>query len=76
MRPQYNSVLELIRAIGSREFRVRYCLSKKEIHLEDYQDLFRIYLDECSEQKELRQEWFEKNHDIFKHIYTRFLRRH
>ena len=35
----------------------------------------RIYLDEYPEQEELRKNWFERNHDVFKHIYTRFLRR-
>jgi hypothetical protein len=51
--------------------KVKY--SESTIHA--YQDICRIYLDEYTEQKELRKNWFGKNHDIFKHIYTRFLKR-
>lgn len=40
-----------------------------------YQYYARLYLDEYLEQEELRKNWFEKNHDVFKHIYTRFLHR-
>jgi len=47
---------------------------KNLVHLRIYQNR-RIFLDEYPEQEELRKNWFEKNHDIFKHIYTRFLKR-
>jgi len=49
--------------------------ANKRKGLKQYQDKCRIYLDEYPEQKELRKNFFGKNHDMFKHIYTRFLRR-
>lgn len=43
----------------------------KKPFLKIYQNYAHIYFDEYLEQKELRKNWFGKNHDIFKHIYTR-----
>lgn len=55
---RFKSVNEMITAIGIRDFRIKWIFSRKEICIEDYQDLFRIYLDEYPQQKELRKEWF------------------
>ena len=46
-----------------------------EFPINCYQRCARIYLDEYEGQEELRKHWFGKNHDMFNHLYTRFLRR-
>ena len=60
MRTVYKSVLEMIRAIGCRDFRIKFYLSRQEIPLEDYQDLFRIHLDDYPEQEGMREDWLKR----------------
>ncbi len=60
--------------LSSKKFLTKYYL-KSGFSVDAYQYICRIYLDEYPEQKELRQEYFEKNYNLFKHIYARFLKR-
>ena len=64
MGRRYNTFYEMLKDLSSREFLVKYYLKvkffKNIIHIDAYQDLCRIYLDEYSEQVELREEYFCK----------------
>jgi hypothetical protein len=69
MRPVYKNMHEMLRAIGSRDFRVKFYLSRKEIPIEDYQDLFRVYLDEYSVRNPFRKREHEfKNEKLIKEV--------
>jgi len=67
MRTRYKSLSEMIRAVCSRAFRVKYYLSKRKIPLEDYQDLFRFYEDEYQPN--------EPEIETDNYFYNRWLRR-
>ncbi len=59
MTPTYKTIYNMLWDLSNRDFCVKYYLQAEIIPLDAYQDLFRIYLDEYPEQKELRAEWFD-----------------
>ena len=79
MNKRYSTFYQMLKDNSDRNFVIKYYLKiiffKDIKNIEAYQDLCRVYLDEYPEQKEERINWFGKYHDMFKHIYTRFLRR-